>query len=165
MLKPNGLEPIVELAARRVGRRGAVLLLLDSDDDCPAELGPQLRERILRYREDLLVGVVLAKREFEAWFLAAAASLAGSRGLASSLLPPDDPEAVRGAKEWLSRQMDPGRRYVETMDQPALTSLFDLEQARLADSFDKCDREIRGLLVRLKERRKLLRTPISGSSR
>lgn len=30
------------LAAAKAGANGAVLVLLDADDDCPAELGPQL---------------------------------------------------------------------------------------------------------------------------
>ncbi len=129
MVKAGGIESVMELAARRVGRAGVVFVLLDSDDDCPAELGPQLKQRILRGQGNLAVSVILAKCEFEAWFLAAAASLAGMRGLADPLTPPADPEGIRGAKEWLSRHMATGQRYVETMDQPALTARVDLAAA------------------------------------
>ena len=38
------------------------------------------------------------------------------------------------------------RTYSETQDQPALTALFDIEQARQANSFDKCYRDIVRLL-------------------
>jgi hypothetical protein len=121
-----------------------VLVLLDADDDCPAQLGP----RLLTWagRGNLPVSVVLAKVEFEAWFLAAAASIAGHRGLCEPLVPPADPEAVHDAKGWLSRNMLEGRRYSETLDQPALAAMFDLDQARRADSFDKFHREVRRLL-------------------
>lgn len=147
LLKTNGLESAVELAARRVGHTGIVLVLIDSDDDCPAELGPRLKERAVRQRQGLRLGVVLAKREFESWFLTSAASLQGLRSLPDELSPPEKPEEIRGAKEWLTRQMKGSRRYVETMDQPALAARFDLDEARRADSFDKFYREIVTLLT------------------
>ena len=61
-----------------------------------------------------------------------------------------DPERIRGAKEWLSDRMPRGRPYNPTIDQPALTSVFDMQAARRADSFDKCYREIVRLLTVLK---------------
>jgi hypothetical protein len=148
LLKPGELERAVELAARRIAGRGAVLILLDSDDDCPAQLGPKLLLRAISARRDVPLAVVIAKREFESWFLAAAESLRGHRGLANDLDPPSDPEAIRGAKEWLANRMT-SRHYVETLDQPALAACFDLEAARRADSFDKCNREIARLLQEL----------------
>lgn len=146
LTKPRELERAVELAGRRVGPGGAVLLILDSDDECPASLGPSLLMRAREARSDLAIGVVLAKREFEAWFLAAADSLRGKRGLDSSLTAPDDPESIRGAKEWLTARMGPGRRYVETLDQAALAATFDLELARRAPSFDKLYRQVAALI-------------------
>jgi hypothetical protein len=129
-----------------------VLVLVDSDDDCPAELGPGLLERARKARSDVPIGMVLAKREFEAWFLASAESLRGKRGLAQDLTAPSDPETVRDAKGWLSDRMTTGRRYRETLDQPALSADFDFVQARAADSFDKCYREIAQLLTQLSKR-------------
>lgn len=149
--RPDELERHVELAARKVGAEGGVLILLDADDeeDCPARLGPELLARCIAQRSDVRVSVVLAKREYEAWFLAAASSLAGRRGLADDLEGPEDPEQVRGAKEWLRRHMTPGTTYAPTQDQPALTALFDLSAARAASpSFDKCHREVVRLLGR-----------------
>ncbi|MFL6197548.1 MAG: DUF4276 family protein [Thermoanaerobaculia bacterium] len=149
LTKPRELERAVELAGRRVGPKGAVLLILDSDDECPASLAPVLLTRACNARPDLAIGVVLAKREFEAWFLAAADSLRGKRGLGPSLSAPEDPESIRGAKEWLTSHMAPGRRYVETLDQPALAATFDLELARRAPSFDKLYREVAALINHL----------------
>jgi hypothetical protein len=149
LLKPGELERAVDLAGRRIAGSGAVLILLDSDEDCPAQLGPALLQRAFSSRQDVPSAVVIAKREFESWLLAAAESLRGHRGLASDLTSPSDAEAIAGAKEWLTAHMAGGRRYVETLDQPALAARFDLDLARRADSFDKCYREINRLLVRL----------------
>ena len=142
LVKPGELERSIELAARRAGRRGAIFVVLDSDDDCPATLGPELLGRARKVRPDLPISVVLAKREFEGWFLASAESLRGLRGLASDLKPPPDPESIRGTKEWLTARMTAGRSYVETLDQPALAASFDLLQARTAPSFDKFFRDV-----------------------
>ena len=89
--------------------------------------------------------MVLAVREYEAWFLTAAASLRGKRGLAQDLAPPPSPEAIRDAKAWLDQRMPRG--YRPTVDQPALTDLFDLEAALRSPSFDKLVRELTKLLV------------------
>jgi hypothetical protein len=152
LVKPGELERSIELAARRVGRSGAVLVIVDSDDDCPATLGPELLARARKVRSDLPISVVLAKQEFEAWFLASARSLRGLRGLASDLAPPPDPESIRGAKEWLTARMTSGRGYTETLDQPALAASFDLLQARTAPSFDKFFRDVVAILEGFKGR-------------
>ena len=146
VVQKNQLEQVVELAARNIRGQGAIFILLDSDDDCPARLGPKLLCRALEVRSDLPIAIVLAKYEFESWFLAAAESLQGQRGLNGNLQPPNNPEAISGAKEWLSQRMEGNRRYSPTADQPGLTYHFDLDQARHADSFDKCCRDIARLL-------------------
>ncbi|MCY4554558.1 MAG: DUF4276 family protein [Candidatus Poribacteria bacterium] len=152
LLQANGLEQWVEIVSVRIGAQGAIFVILDSDDDCPAELGPDLLHRASQVHTGLPIAVVLAKCEFEAWFLAAAESLRGQRGLSNDIHPPNDPEGIRGAKEWLSHQMESSRTYSETQDQPALAALFDIEQARQADSFDKCYRDIVRLLGELQDR-------------
>ena len=149
VVKENELERAVEFVARQIGGQGAIFIIFDSDDDCPAELGPALFHRASQARGDLPIAVVLAKHEFEAWFLAAAESLRGERGLRSDIDSPSDPEAIRGAKEWLRDRMQSGKTYRSKRDQPALAALFDIEQARQADSFDKCYRDIVRLLDEL----------------
>jgi len=89
--------------------------------------------------------------EFESWFLASARSLRGRRGLPQDLEPPDQPEEIRGAKEWLSNHI-PGGAYAPTVDQASLTHALDLTLARRAASFDKCYREIVLLLGMLRPR-------------
>jgi Domain of unknown function (DUF4276) len=148
LIQDGGIEKYMQLAAGKTGGQGAVLILLDADDDCPAQLGPALLRRATAARADVNVAVVLAKREYEAWFIAAVESLAGQRGLPANLQSPADVEAIRGAKEWLRNQMPRGRTYSPTADQTALTALFDLERARnRSASFAKCYREIVRLLM------------------
>jgi hypothetical protein len=147
LVRPGVLENTVQAAAHRVPGAGGILVLLDADDDLPCELGPQLRERARIARPDKNVAVVLANKEFEAWFLASAASLAGHRNLPPRLEPPSDPETIRGAKQRLSRMT--GQPYKETVDQAALASIFDMKTARQnSPSFDKFRREVERLLGR-----------------
>jgi hypothetical protein len=103
------LERAVERAGRGLRSPGAVLITVDSDDDCPKELAPVLLARAIATSNGRWpVGVVLAKREFESWFIAAAESIAGHSGLRPDLTAPTDPESIRGAKEWLRRNMVAG---------------------------------------------------------
>ncbi|MDR3700493.1 MAG: DUF4276 family protein [Candidatus Sulfopaludibacter sp.] len=143
------LERAVELAALKARPRGGVFVLFDSDDDCPAELAPRLLDRAAPAGMGLPVFVILPQREFEGWFLAAAGSIRGKRGLPADLAPPQNPEEIRGAKGWLRARMH-GHGYSETIDQPALAAIFDLNQARTAKSFDKCYRDLRLLIERFR---------------
>jgi hypothetical protein len=148
LTSPAGIERAVSAAALRVTTVGGVLVVLDADDDCPATVGPHLLERARAARSDMQVSVVLANREFEAWFVAAAASLAGSHGFPLGMSAPPNPEKIRGAKEWLGQRKTDGRPYKPTVDQAPLTSAFDMELARCGSpSFGKFCREVHSLLA------------------
>ena len=124
-----------------------MLVLLDADDDCPAEYGPVLLARAQAARADKQVSVVLANREFEAWFLASAPSLAGQFGFPAEFPGPHNPEALRDCKGMLTRMRPKGQPYKETVDQAPITSVFDLKMAReRSSSFDKFYREVSQLL-------------------
>ena len=146
MVAGSYLENAVELGARKLRARdgtGAIFVLLDADDDCPAQLGPQLLGRVTRARPDIPASVVVVKKEYEAWFLASAVSLRGVRGILPGATPPPDPESIRGAKQFLEREMMlPSASYSETIDQPALTEMFDFDAARACPSFDKLWRDL-----------------------
>lgn len=144
--RPGELERSVELCARRVGAGGALLIVLDADDDLPCELGPSLLGRATKARSDLRIGVAVATREFEAWFLTAASSLAGCGGLPSELAPPPTPESIRDAKGWLGERR--GTPYKPIVDQPKLAARMDLVAARRGSpSFDKFCREVERILA------------------
>ncbi len=151
LLKEGEIERSITFTARKLQGRGGIIVIVDCDWDngCPAKDGPALLKRAKTARNDLPISVILAKKEFEAWFLAAAESLRGKKGLPNDLEPPEDPESIRGAKEWLSDRMPPSKSYTETTDQPALTAEFDMNIARTSDSFDKCYRDIRHMLETL----------------
>ncbi len=144
--RTGGLERAIQAVAE-VHPAHPILVLIDSDDDCPKESAPELVSRAKRARPDLTVSVVLAHREYEAWFLAAAESLAGLRNLSSDLVAPQGPEEIRDAKGWLSKQMPRSMRYSPTQDQAALSAQFDLDLARRRSrSFRKLWKEIEGIL-------------------
>jgi hypothetical protein len=144
LVRAGELERAVRLARMRAP--GPVLVILDADEDCPATLGPELRSRCIRIIPPQDVSVVIPRYEFETWFIAAARSLSGKRGLRPELVPPPEPEAIRGAKEWLSRNMVPGRKYSPSIDQTALVAGMDLAAARSCRSFDRLCREIERLI-------------------
>jgi hypothetical protein len=149
LLKADETRNAIEYAARKIGGKGGIVIIVDCDrkNGCPAKDGPALLKRANKIRPDVPISVILAKKEFESWFIAAAASIRGKRGLSSTLEEVADPESIRGAKEWLSDRMPPHFPYSETTDQPALTALFDMALARKrSGSFDKCYREIEKLL-------------------
>lgn len=118
----------LQLAALKCGADGWVLILFDADDDCPADKGADVLARAQAIVPHRRVAVVLANREFEAWFIAAAESLNGCRGFAfadQDLLVA--PELPRNAKGWIRERMPRG--YGETTDQPAFSARFDLAVA------------------------------------
>ena len=126
--RPEEFSRHLKLAAAKCGDAGWVLILFDADDDCPAQKGAAVLAQAQAIIPHRRVAVVLANREYEAWFIAAAESLNGCRDFkyrdADALI---DPEKPRNAKGWMRERMPAG--YGETTDQPAFTARFDLELA------------------------------------
>lgn len=148
LVKPCGIETAVDDLLNRSPGVTGLLVLFDADDDCPATVGPDLARRVTSARADVAASVVLANREFEAWFLAAAPSLAGVQGLSGDLTPPPSPESIRGCKEWLSKRRPAGSPYKPRQHQPGLTQAFDMAMARRnAPSFAKFWRDVERLLI------------------
>lgn len=116
------------LAATKCGEEGWVLVLLDADDDCPAEFGGEILDRARLHVPHSRVSIVLANREYEAWFIAAAQSLHGHRGFVLHPHESIDPETPRNAKGWIGEHMT-GGTYREITDQPAFSARMDLQQA------------------------------------
>lgn len=116
------------LAAAKSGADGWVLVVLDADDDCPATLAAEIHERARTIAPHARLSVVLANREYEAWFLAAAISLDGQRGFRCPAGGHPSAESPRNAKDWMRQHMQ-GVSYKEVLDQPAFTARFDLQQA------------------------------------
>ena len=140
----------IELLLKRLSLPAGLLLVLDADDDDPIELERALAAHMRVCRSDVPSAVVVACREYEAWFLAAAESLQRVRGLRNDLAAPPNPDAIRGAKEWLGDRAAGSTRYRPTADQAALTQSFDMTAARAnSPSFNRAYSEIERLLVEL----------------
>ena len=116
-----------------------MLILLDCEDDCAGQLGPQLLARATKVHSRIAFTVVLAHREYETWFVAAAVSLRSVGGLPPDLNAPPDPEAIRGAKEWLGTRMPNG--YDAPNHQPLFTERFSFVQAAAVPSFARLQRK------------------------
>lgn len=128
MLKPEDLEKAVRLQAMRVRGTGGVLVLRDGDgpgETCPVGLAASMAPRA----ELVPVGVevVIARHEYEAWFLAAAESLRPHPSVLESARAPDDPEAKRDAKGQLQQLMN--ESYKETLHQAKFSAVMDLHMA------------------------------------
>lgn len=132
----DALGDAVGLAALKVERAvtqfggsvpGLVLVLVDADDDCPAEQGPKLRERAAKTHSNVPVRVVLAVLEYETWFAAAADSLTDFLQLRDDETAPRSPEETGQRKRWVEdHYAGDGTKYSETVDQKPMTAAMDL---------------------------------------
>ena len=77
VIKQGELERAIELSIRQSKPPRIIFILLDADDDPPCIFGPKLLDRAYKARSDIMLGVVLANREFESWFLSSLGSLQG----------------------------------------------------------------------------------------
>ena len=149
IIQKEKLTRAVQVVSKKSEIR-AILILFDADDDCARNLVPYLMQWSQEVLPLLPCAVVLARREYEAWFLAAIESLRGKRRIKENAQYDRNPEDRRGAKGVLSRFMPQNKPYSETADQAALSAVFDLGQAyRNASSFRKLVKEVCRLLEEL----------------
>jgi hypothetical protein len=161
LIRRDGLRGAVEKASIILAGRsnpslpGLVLVLLDSDEpddeNCPARLGPRLREFARGVDPRFGVSCVVANVEYETWFVASAESLImqGHLRLKPGEAIPGDPEGQRLRKRWIEDRyavkgvMRQNRQYKPTVDQLPMTRAMDLAACRAgAPSFDKLCREL-----------------------
>jgi hypothetical protein len=146
VVKEGELERAILQTIRDRDRVAGIMVLVDSDDDCPADLGPRLLERANKSTQ-MPVSVVLANREIECWLLGSKESLRGVNGIIETATAPLNPESIRGAKEHLTQNLARRRRYLSVDDQVSFAERFDLNLARQrCPSFDKCFRDVERLL-------------------
>jgi uncharacterized protein DUF4276 len=143
----EGVRRAVRLARKRERGCEGILIVFDGDKDCPRTLAPRIREWVQIEEPRLPCEVVIAYREYEAWFLGALESLRGRRDVQQDAQSLSQPESVRGAKERLKASMARGAKYIEKVHQPAFTAVFDLAAAhRSCRSFRRMVRAF-GLLA------------------
>ena len=73
-LQDGELERYVGLAANLAGADGCILVLLDANGACPANLGPDILQRARTARPDRRVEAVVAKCEYESRMRTSAAA-------------------------------------------------------------------------------------------
>ena len=128
MRKPDELAKAIRTAVARVQGPGGVLVLRDGDDadvDCPVQLAEMLRPD--QSLVPVGVEIVVAYKEYESWFLAAADSLRAHADVRNDAVAPANPEGKRGAKHELEKLML--ESYKETRHQPKFSALIDLKTA------------------------------------
>lgn len=153
-----GIEHYVEAALRN--DPDAILVVLDADDEClerPREdgLGPALLARARAVAEHVPLAVVVANREYEAWFLASLTCLRGAGLLPEATRLPGTlvPEAPRSCKGLIEELM--GGRYEERVHQYRLTRgiTFSPRAAYRSPSFGKLVRDLERLTRDARRRR------------
>lgn len=117
------LRKSVELARLTPGC-SAILILFDADDDCPSEIAPQLEAWAKDAAGGIPCAIVMANREYEAWFIASIESLRGKQRIREDADSHPNPETPRNAKGQLEKRMLAGSSYQETADQAPLTAAF-----------------------------------------
>lgn len=149
MVREEEFKRAVRLASYKP-KACAIFVLLDADDDCAVTHVPGMSRWAQEAVPQMPSAIVMARREYEAWFLAALESLRGKRGIRQDAAYEANPEQVRGAKGVVSRMMPQNAPYSETADQPALSAHFDLKAAYArASSFRKLVKELCRILEEL----------------
>lgn len=106
-----------------------ILVIFDSDDECPATVGPAIQQWAQTEAGQIVCQVVLANREYEAWFIGAIESLRDFRGIRGDAMSHPSPETVRDCKGALEQRMIAGNSYAPSVDQAAFTAQLDFKVA------------------------------------
>jgi hypothetical protein len=126
MVQEESIRQYVRIASLTPGCN-LILLFTDTDDDCAKEISELLHPWIRREGIGVPCEIIAIPREYECWFIAAAESLRGVRGIRGIATSHHDPESVRNPKKLLSEWMAGTTAYHETAD---LTQRVDLEAVR-----------------------------------
>ncbi|PRQ06710.1 hypothetical protein ENSA7_35860 [Enhygromyxa salina] len=126
---------------------GALLILRDEDDACPATIAPTMASNLRGLNLPFPTAFVLLRPEYEVLFLPCMAKM-GPAGVPDGVKWPESSwEAKRDVKGWISAQLPPGRRYKPTVSQLQMTRCIDFDLLREADvpSFGSLERALRFL--------------------
>ncbi len=107
----------------------AILILLDTDGDCPVALAQRLLQRCEHMGLMRPLEIVCAHWSYESWFLASLDTIKGQRGISDTAALTQDAEDIPNPKHWLTNQMPHGQAYKETLHQASLSSFIDIEMA------------------------------------
>jgi hypothetical protein len=157
LTKSDGVERFVSYALLEPDCE-AVLVLIDNDavvgleqgeleEDCAPAFAQYLARRIQALHPGKPVVVVVARWEYEAWFLASLETVGQRIGLPAGTVYEGDVEAERSAKGWIDNRLSPEQKYSETRDQVAMTAGLDLERVdRRSRSFRRLKHALEQLI-------------------
>jgi hypothetical protein len=163
----NGIERFVRYAMLEP-ECDAILVLVDLDaiyglpeadrpaDECAPALAKMLGRRIKALNPHVPVMIVVARWEYEAWFLTSLETLA---------IPGIDRydgevEAIRSPKGWIEARLPAGQKYRETIDQVVMTSKLDFTlAAQRSRSFRRLKNALRQILQAYQQKQAIV-TPL-----
>ena len=144
--RPDDLAYYAQMALSEAGNAARLLVLLDADGQCPAELGPRLLQQLEVRFPSAPVSVTVADWEYESWFIASAEAIAASVNVEAIIEVPQNIESIHDTKGWLRRNVLM-RKYNPRRDQAAFSARINVPLARSrSQSFNRFCREIERLL-------------------
>lgn len=133
----DDLDKVIRLGELKIQSAdgiGGVLVIIDSDDDCPFDLYSSFILFKNARTFQVPVCFVSAKMEYEAWFISCAEQMRAHRTVRDDAESHPDPENVRDAKGYFNREiLIDGVNYSETIDQVKYSSIIDISCV-----YDKC---------------------------
>lgn len=118
LVQREGFSNAVSLAASKLNDLSPsndpplVLVLGDADQDCPGRLGPNMLEFAQESHSHADVACVVAKVEYETWFVAAAESLRDFLELPDGFALSESTEDLGLSKGWIEQRFK-GTKYSE----------------------------------------------------
>lgn len=117
-----------------IKEKAPILWVLDFDAKeytCPVAEANALLGRAASLRPDWPIKIAFLVKEYETLFLHdEAATRSVFTDIPKNAAFPANPETIRGAKEWLSKQRPSGKAYKETVHQEKITARLNLENLR-----------------------------------
>ncbi len=153
ILAAHGIHDVLALPARRHGEYPSIAKKFDNvflaaikenapilwvmdfdskDHDCPVKEAQKLLARADSLRPGWPIRIAFLVKEYETLFLIdEAATRKAFPDIPAKTSFPQEPEKVRGAKEWISKaRPSPGSAYKETVHQAKITAHLDLTLLR-----------------------------------
>lgn len=145
-----------------------ILVLKDEEDNCAVDVAQDLAKRAIALKLKVPVVIICAVREYEAWFLASLATIAGAtiKGnvlITSNVTYEGEIENKRDVKGWLKSQFPKGRTYKETIDQVALTQKINFSLARQnSRSFHRFEHALEELIAAIDDNTTLVTPQVNS---
>lgn len=124
----SDFEKYLRIAVAK-NENATVLVILDADDECPAELFTRLTSRAQVACPDISVIFVFPNRCYEVWFIASRTSVQAHRDCGEISFDERDSEVCASPKATMKRSMRSGVSYSEVRHQPAFTDRIDISAA------------------------------------